>query len=130
MQNDSQIYIDKYAYPIQFLEWHPINFAEVHKPSQTYTVPNTDDTSAGSYTCLVTVNNDESAESDAFQLEATPGIWFISSRKPAFLHVFDIIGNGHISTSSVAINSLDKMLFGKIAICTINSIELRYQVLC
>ena len=129
MQNDSQIYIDKYAYPIQFLEWHPINFAEVHKPVK-HTQYQTQTTHLQGVTpCLVTVNNDESAESDAFQLEATPGIWFISSRKPAFLHVFDIIGSGH-STSSVAINSLDKMLFGKIAICTINSIELRYQVLC
>ena len=39
--------------------------------SQTYTVPNTDNTAAGDYTCMVTVSTVASSDSSAHTLTAT-----------------------------------------------------------
>ena len=39
--------------------------------SQTYTVPNTDNTAAGDYTCMVTVSTVASSDSSAYTLTAT-----------------------------------------------------------
>ena len=43
---------------------------------QTYTVPNTDNSAAGSYTCMVTVSTAASSESPSHTLTATGSLAF------------------------------------------------------
>ena len=44
--------------------------------SQTYTVPNTDNTAAGDYTCMVTVHTVTSSESSSYSITATGSLKF------------------------------------------------------
>ena len=46
--------------------------------SQTYTVPNADNSAVGSYTCMVTVSTVASSESSGYSLTATGSLVFES----------------------------------------------------
>ena len=48
-----------------------INWLRSGATSQTYTVPNSDNSAAGDYACMVTVSTIESSESSSYSIAAT-----------------------------------------------------------
>ena len=84
------VLLESLVYIYHFVKDITVNCYRSGATSQTYTVPNTDNSAAGDYTCIVTVHTVASSESSAFSL-GVAGILVFKAYQTCCLIYFNVI---------------------------------------